>query len=231
MRSSLLLLALPLALGCGDNQGRQILTGRIAPGFPAPISTVDVLRGRKVVATSAVAADGSFELAVPTGSNLSLRLVSSGQAGIVFPRATGTVDTTFAVRGSGVKFDLGMVHFLGASLPSTFSFHTGGGTQTGECDAEEHDASGATCADDGDHQGGSCDGEQQDGKHQDGDQQDGQQDGETNDDGANDTADAPDQGEAVADHNFPADGCADGNDNGGDQGEGGDGSDGSDTGA
>lgn len=211
MRSSLVLLALPLAIGCSAGAGPQVISGRIAPGFPAPVATVNVLQGRQIVATSPVAADGSFSLAVPPGANLSLRLVTSGQAGLVFPRSAGSVDATFAIKGTGVAFDLGTVRYVGAASTTTFSFHDGGGAAA--CDGEDHDASGATCIDDGDNQ-----------DHQCGDQQDGEQEvadgaeGSDGSDGANEIADAPDAGDAIAEHNFPADGCAGGNDNGGDDG-------------
>ena len=77
--------------------------------------------------------------------------------------------------------------------------------------AEEHDVNGATCIDDGDHQDSQC-GDTQDGATEDGSNDGSGADAETK------TADAPDAGDAVAEHNFPADGCADGSDNGGDDG-------------
>ncbi|CAN5696158.1 hypothetical protein BH11MYX1_BH11MYX1_39470 [soil metagenome] len=209
MRSSLLLVALPLALGCSAGSGHQVISGRIAPGFPAQVTTVNVLHGRQIVASSRVAADGSFSLSVPPGANLSLRLVASGQAGVVFPRGSGSVDSTFAIKAAGVAFDLGNVRYVGAASTTSFSFHDGG--SAAECDAEEHDGNGATCIDDGDHQDNQC------GDGQDGATQDGAGDG-SGADAESETADAPDAGDAVAEHNFPADGCADGSDNGGDDG-------------
>ena len=216
MRSPLVVvaLALPLAVGCSASSGQQVISGRVAPGFPTPVTTVNVLQGRQVVASSPVATDGSFSLAVPRGGNLSLRLVAGGQAGVVFPRGSGSVDATFAIKGAGVAFNLGDVRYVGAAATTTFSFHSGGGGT--ECDGEDHDLSGATCIDDGDHQDNQCD-DQQDGEHQDG--ADGSDVADGSDaEAASEPADAPDAGEAIAEHNFPADGCADGNDNGGDDG-------------
>jgi len=214
MKFSLAFLALPLAVGCSSSQP-QILTGHIAPGFPAPITSVNVIKGSTVVASSPVAADGSFRLGVPAGTSYSIRLVSTGQTALVFPRHSGSINTTFAIRQGGVSFDLGGLHYVGTSTSTTFAFHDS--APSGTCDAEDHDSSGATCVDDGDASEGTCDA---------GDSESEASDGS---DSGSDAAEPADAGDAVAEHNFPADGCADGNDNGGDDSA--DGSDSADSGS
>lgn len=211
MKLSYAVLALPLAIGCSSSQP-QVLTGHINPGFPTPITSVTVIKGSSVVATAPIAADGSFRLSVPAGTGYSIRLVSTGQTALVFPRHSGSINTTFAIRPGGVSFDLGGLHYLGTST-TTFAFHDG--AASGTCNAEDHDSTGATCIDDGDTSGGTC--EAGDG---------GSEGSDGADSGSDAGAEPADLGDAVADHNFPADGCADGGDNGGDD-SGSDGTDGS----
>ena len=198
MKFSLALL-LPLAAACSTSQP-QIISGRIAPGFPSTVASVEVVKGSSIVATAPVAADGSFRLNVPAGTGYAVRLVGTGTSALVFPRHGG-LHQTFAIRPGGVAFDLGKLFFVGNATTTTFVFHDAG--SGGSCDAEDHDSSGATCIDDGDQSGGTC------GTETESDSGSGSSDG-------SDAAEAPDAGDAVAEHNFPADGCADGGDNGGD---------------
>jgi hypothetical protein len=199
----LLVLTAPLA-ACSTSSP-QVLTGRIAPGFPAAITTVRAVQSGRVVASSTVAADGSFRIEVG-GSNLALQLVGAGKTQLVFPRQTGGIATSFGVRAGGSDFDLGAVRFIGAAGSTPFSFHDG--TSETECH-DGLDATGATCVDDEDNTAhDTCEG---------GD--------DTTVAGSDDVDDGlTDDGDAVADHNFPADGCAD-------DGAAHDGSDGSDDGS
>ena len=88
------------------------------------------------------------------------------------------------------------------STGTNFAFHDA----TGGADCQDgHDASGATCVDDGDNHGGSC--EADDNETEGGDGTDAR---------VLAADDGPDDGDAVPEHNFPGDGCADGGDNGGD---------------
>lgn len=212
MKLHLAALVLPFAVGCSSSQP-QVLTGHIAAGFPTPIASVNIVRGATIVASARVAADGSFRLNVPAGTGYAVRLVGTGQTGLVFPRHAGTIAKTFSVRSGGIAFDLGGLFYVGSSSSTSFVFHDSG--TGGSCDAEDHDSTGATCVDDGDAGGGTCDGADT-----------AEQDGTGSGDGS-DAAEAPDAGDAVAEHNFPADGCADGNDNGGDDSGGSDSGDGS----
>ena len=173
------------------------------------IQTVQVMRGSAIIAQGPVGSDGTFQIYAPPRTQLTLRLVGAGASGVVFPRQGGSIDRTFAIRSAGVGFDLGLIRYVGAASSTAFAFN-----QVGTCDGDGHDANGATCVDDGDNNAGSC-------NEQEGDNQGG---ADETTDGADDgsgaggagSADETDQGDAVAEHNFPADGCADGNDNGGD---------------
>jgi len=184
--------ALVLDLGCSGND--QVLTGRVATGFPSAITTVRVVQNGSVVATAPVAADGSFKLAVAPGHGLALQLVGTGKDQIVFPRHVGGVQTTFRVRSGGAPFDLGSIHYLSDATTTPFVFHDGPSNAT-DCD-DGVDASGATCVDDEDSDNGTCDADDDD-AGEDADEPDDVDDG------------LADEGDAVADHNFPADGCSD----------------------
>lgn len=223
MRYTLLGLLTTLPLVACTGSPTQTIKGRIGPGFPSPITTVKVVQGGTVVASSRVAADGTFQLAVPPGSGLSIHLVGTGQSGVVFPRQSGTIAKTFVVRPGGVSFNLGTMYYVGSS--TTFAFHDESGSGSAgsgsTCDpSDDKDASGATCIDDGDASGGTCSADGSDGAEM-GDSGSGSDSsadagsGDGSSEGA-DPADGPDEGNAVAEHNFPADGCADGGDNGGD---------------
>lgn len=214
MKYSLALL-LPLAVGCSTSQP-QIISGRVAPGFPSAINSIEVVKGSSVVASSSIATDGSFRLSVPAGTGYAVRLVGTGTSALVFPRHLGGIHQTFAIRPGGVAFDLGKLFYVGNASATTFVFHDAG--TGGSCDGEDHDSSGATCVDDGDQSGGTC------GTETESDSGSGSGDG-------SDAAEAPDAGDAVAEHNFPADGCADGGDNGGDDSGSDSGSDASGSGA
>ena len=213
-------------------------------------STVDSWHGDAEVVSAPVSADGTFRVDVLALNGLRLHLIGDGQSKLVFPRQAGTIDTSFAILGAGADFDLGAIRYVGDVATTTIVFHqtgTGTGTDT-ECDDDGHDANGAMCVDDADDDHNTChqkdkkakkakhghgdgdDGEQEDGEQDggnddgEGEHQDGEgehddgdhQDGEHDDDG-----DGPDMGDAVAEHNFPADGCSDdkGDDNEGDDGE------------
>ena len=196
--------------GC-SSPGPQVLTGRVGPGFPSNITTVKVLKGTTVVAHSPVNANGTFRLEVAPASGLSLRFVGTGQDNLVLPRKAGTIQRTFAIRGGGVAFNLGAIRFVGSSGTTGFAYHTSGDPA---CDDAGHDAMGATCVDDDtDTEDSTCETEADAGEGS------GSGSGSSSTAFApSDGADGPDQGDAVPEHDFPENGCADGHDNGGDDG-------------
>nr|HEX4317238.1 hypothetical protein [Kofleriaceae bacterium] len=215
-----LALLAPVALApvaaCSSSSSSQVITGRVAPGFPAQVTQVRALANGDVIARATVAADGSFSIAIPPQAGVALDVVGTSPTRVVFPRHAGTIDSTFAIRGGGGAYDLGEIRFVGSSDHVSFAFHDGDGSGSGACDDDGKDGSGDTCVDDGDHGTGSaCDG--------DGNRSPG---GPGSDDRAGD-GDGSDNGDAVCDHNFPSDGCSDDGDghHGSDDGSDDDGSD------
>ena len=213
-----LLPGLVFAFGCSAPP--QVLTGRIAPGFPTPITAVKVTtssmqswHGDALVTTAPVAADGSFRLAIPPMSGVRLQLIgANGRSVVVFPRHSGSVAASFAIRANGVDFDLGRIRYVGDANTTVYTFKTATDA-SGGCNDDGKDANGATCVDDSDSSQNTCG--QNDNNQQDGQKQDdqtgnaGAQDGNHQDGDQTDSGDGADMGDAVAEHNFPVDGCAD----------------------
>ena len=194
----------------------QVVTGRVASAtFPYPVDTVSAVRAGRTVVATPVASDGSFSIAIPSGSRYRLEFAATvGRAGLVFPRALGTLDATFDVRGHQAAFDLGAVRFVGD--PASHTYKTGpapAGGADGECEDGIDPSTGAVCVDD-EEDGGSCEASDEGVDCQDGiDPATGQEcdggPGENQDDGEDPTDDAPSEG-AVADRNLPSSiGCAD----------------------
>jgi hypothetical protein len=196
-------LALSLALVACSSPPDQVITGHVAPGFPSQITSIRVIHNGAVVATSPVATDGSFLLSVAPSKGLALQLVGGGKDQVVFPRQgpTTQIRTTFAVRSGGVAFDLGAIHYVGLSAASVpLAFHNGPAAT--DCE-DGHDAGGNTCVDDGDSDAQTCGADEED------DTESGESADDSNDGTDDVDDDLADEGDAVAEHNFPADGCAD----------------------
>ena len=224
-----ILVGLVFAIGCSSPT--QVMTGRIDPGFPSEITTVKVTtssiqswHGDALVTTSPVAADGTFRLETPPLGRVHLLLLAeNGKSTVVFPRQSGVIHSAFTIRPNGAPFDLGGIRYVGDSSTTTFAFRTVGGTGEAECEDDGMDANGAMCVDDEDDNQNTCgqnDENEQEGEHEDdeGENDDGEnedddgenEDGEHEDDGEHDDPeDGPDMGDALAEHNFPADGCSD----------------------
>jgi hypothetical protein len=186
MRNVNFVLALVTVAACSNSE--QVLTGRVEQNFPSQITEARIVHGGTVVATSGVASDGSFTLSVAPSKSLTLELVGTGKDGVVFPRSTGTIDRTFAVHAAGPAWDLGTVRFIGNSTTTSFSFKA---TPNSTDCHDGKDATGATCVDDEDDSHGTCESDDDGTETEASDANDGMQD----------------DGDAVADHNFPADGC------------------------
>ncbi len=186
------LVLIPLIAACsGSASSPQVLSGRIAPGFPVNVTTVRAMRGATILATSPIAADGTFQIAVPPSRNVTLQLVGASRSDVVFPRTNQTTQRGFQIRGGGVAFDLGVMHLAS----STFVF-VDGATAAACTDGE--DANGATCIDDAGDPNDTCEAE------------DGGDTESSDDNGAeaDASADEPDAGDATAEYNFPSDGCS-----------------------
>ncbi len=220
-----LFLALSLGAGCAS-PAPQVVSGHVdQASFATPVDHVLVVRGNSLIAAAAVGPQGEFTLSIPPGSGYRLELRSmSAKTGLISPRATGTIDVAFAIRGAQVPFELGAVRAIGAPGAHTYSAH--GDTEL-ECE-DGLDPDGAVCVDD-DEEATSCD--EQDGENNDGETaDDGEQsdgDGETADDGEESDGDGetdddnalPDSA-AVADHNLPSSlGCGEHENEGDEEGE------------
>lgn len=189
------LFALVVLGACTGGSSQQVITGQVAADFPSAVTAVRVVHAGSIVATAPVAADGSFRLAFAPSNNLAIQLVSGGKSKLVFPRHIGGNQTLFAARAGGGAFDLGKIHFVADTASTPITFHDG--TEAQDCE-DGHDASGAVCADDSDSSGGSCEAEDDHG----GSDAEGS--------GSDDVDDGlADDGDAVPEHNFPADGCSD----------------------
>jgi hypothetical protein len=95
---------------CADSP--QTIVGRVATSsYPEPVTRV-VAIGNDGTFYAPVAADGSFDLAVPAGDRYRLEMRSGIRGSqVVFPRTTERIDTSFFVVESGAAFDLGGVHY------------------------------------------------------------------------------------------------------------------------
>jgi hypothetical protein len=196
-----------VATGCSGSE--QVVTGRIAPGFPSQVTSVRAVQSGRVLATAPVATDGSFRLAFQPGAHVAFQLVGGGKTKLVFPRQTGGLLTTVSVRPNGTAFDLGTVRFVGEATATTFAFKSGPEAET-ECE-DGHDSTGNMCVDDDDDDHGTCEAEDDEGDHeQEHDAGDADDEGEASDDVDDGLSD---DGDAVAEHNFPADGCSDDDEN------------------
>ena len=208
------LLAVVALVGCSAPS--QVVTGRIDPGFPSTITSVKVTtssiqswHGDAHVTTAPVAADGSFRLEIPPMKGVRIQLLAAdGRTTVVFPRQSGVLASALSIRPNGADFDLGMIRYIGDASATHYAFKTSGGASE-DCDDDGMDANGATCVDDSDEDQNTCG--QDDNNEQEGDNEDDgdQPDGDNQDGEHADPDDGPDMGDAVAEHNFPADGCSD----------------------
>ena len=223
------LAGLIFAVGCTSSPP-QVLTGRIDRGFPAAITTVKVTtssiqswKGDAVVTTAQVAADGTFRVEVPALTGVRIQLLGpDGKSMVVFPRHDGTINRAFRIQPNGASFDLGAIRFVGDAAAARYAYKTSA-SGSPSCDANGEDANGDMCVDDSDNNNDTC------GQNESGDQAGDQTGDQTGDhqDGSADPADGSDMGDAVAEHNFPADGCSD--DGGQDGNQGGEGDQGGGT--
>jgi hypothetical protein len=221
-----------LAVGCSDTSGVQTITGRVAQdSFGAQVASVVVTHNGSIVSEAPVAADGSFTVGVARGTGYTLRFHTAAErVALISPRATGTIDTTFAVRSPATAFDLGLVRKIDQPLSTTYHYGNGdsdGQEGDGECE-DGVDQNGAVCVDDDAENGQTCQGDDGDGETNDDGVDQGDGDGETNDDGADqgdgdgETDDDTDvaQAAAIAEHNLPSQiGCGAGDGETNDDGE------------
>lgn len=143
----------------------QTFKGQLAlSGFPATVNEVRIVKGDKVVAHAPVATDGRFSISQQAGQGYQLQFAdANGQSVLVFPRASGNLDSSFAIAGATKPFDFGKVIYVGDPSQNTFHFKSGGAapaTDTDQDNVECEDgidpATGAVCVDDVDDEGAAC---------------------------------------------------------------------------
>jgi hypothetical protein len=166
-----------------------------ATSYPTSPITV-VARDESGHSSTAALTEGAFSVALPSGHTYRLAVVTAtGEVPMVFPRRSGTIDASFAVRSRGALSNLGAVRYLPHAPESGFQFATAS-SQEGEC---------VDCADDDNDV--IC--------------EDGAPDNDTGDDSAtSDQADGTRE-MAVGEHNPPANiaGCENESDGESDDGE------------
>lgn len=192
------------AIGCSSPAAPpQTVSGRVEQaGFPAHVDGIRVVQGTSEIVSAALASDDTFALTIPAGTTYRIEFLSLGEPSLVFPRASGSIDTTFTILSGTQPFDLGKVRFIGDAASNTFHMGTPGEEDDVECE-DGIDENGAVCVDDDDDEGAGC--------------EDGTDDGETNDDGTDpgdgdgeEDDDGPQGQAAVAEHNLPSSiGCDD----------------------
>ena len=148
LTTSSLILALGMS-ACSSAPSAQAVRGTAAlTSFPSTPTEVQVHRAGVVVASAAIDADGSFEVAVPPGTGYRIALVNADRAvALVYPRAQGNIELSFDVRSGANAFDLGSVRYTNDLNTRTFAFSLTG-EPDGECEDGIDAETGAVCVDD-----------------------------------------------------------------------------------
>jgi len=105
----LALVALPLAGCTSQAEDQQTLAGKIAQAsFQAPVIGVRVLQDGAVVSSAPIAADGSFEIEVPPGTNYQVEVVTRDGAHALSDANTNKPKRiNFKVCVAGNRYDMG----------------------------------------------------------------------------------------------------------------------------
>ena len=164
-----------------------------------------------VVTRSALDKNGAFALTVPKGRGYRLVFATDGDVGVVFPRSSGALQSSFDVLAAGPTFDLGAVRYIGDPAAASYTFYSTSSASEeadGECE-DGVDSMGAVCVDDDDDEGASCEAEEDDGIDSatglecDGGPAANTDTDESEGDEAEDEASLPAEA-AVAEHNLPS---------------------------
>ncbi len=147
---SFVVVGVALLAGCAAKSPKQTpettLSGRAAlstfPSAPTQVRLVDEAGHASLVA---VAADGSFKATLPRGHAYKVTFVAANEVPIVFPRKTGSIDSTFMVKSKGGHLALGSVRYL-ATAPAG-GFKVTATAKAADHDEEVEDDDDATCED------------------------------------------------------------------------------------
>lgn len=126
-----------------------VLTGSAAlatfPGARAPTS-VRLVDDTGHAITAPIAADGTFSVSLPRGHAYKVTLVGAAEVPMVFPRASGALDTTFLVKSNGAKVTVGSVRYMAAAPTGGFKVSaTATGSKHGDNEVDDDDK--ASCDD------------------------------------------------------------------------------------
>jgi hypothetical protein len=99
----------------------QTITGKLATSsFPESVTAVRAV-GSSSTVEATIAADGSFSLTLPAGDRYRISMVSAvRESTLVFPRASGTIDTSFALEGAVASRDVGTVRYMHDAADHSF---------------------------------------------------------------------------------------------------------------
>jgi hypothetical protein len=178
-------LALPLTLilvGCSSSGGGKTstLVGTVAAGFPNQPSAVRATDEAGTLTRAQLGANGAFQLTLDKGHSYRLDVVGTTVEPVVFPRASGALDTVFHISGAGARVALGQVRHFDA-LPSGGFSVVGQVTsalmsttnQADQCVGGAMQGSGAACANDN-TTSMTCEEQEDDGETEDGEAADGE---------------------------------------------------------
>ncbi|HEY4178002.1 MAG TPA: hypothetical protein VGM90_14240 [Kofleriaceae bacterium] len=140
-----ILVAAGLAACSSSTPTTQTITGKIeTSSFPESVSAVRAV-GTNATVEAKLASDGTFSLTLPAGDRYRISMVSAvRESTLVFPRATGTIDTSVAIAGAAASRDVGTVRYLHDAAGHSFDCGN-------QCTPGSTNPDGSTCVhDDGD---------------------------------------------------------------------------------
>ena len=142
-------------IGCSEpaTHGNDVssVSGALATAtFPSAPSAVEATDEAGAVSRTAPNAHGAFVLPLTKDHTYRVAIVTAtGSEPLVFPRASGKLDTTFKIGTGAAKFDLGTIRHLD-SAPATGFKHAQGkdAGEDGECVDGTLEGTGEACVDD-----------------------------------------------------------------------------------
>lgn len=138
-----------LVAGCGAATTPALVKGQVAQStFPTALTHLTLVSSLGARTQITLASDGTFQAKLAPGAAYRLDFLSNGS--VVFPRATGSINSAFAVVGP-TTLDLGKLTYIGDPKAHAYAFTSGGtagGTTDSSGDVEVDDSN--TCqTDDG----------------------------------------------------------------------------------
>lgn len=126
--------------------------GATSGGKPSAIRATDEAG---TLTRAQLGANGSFKLTLDKGHSYRLEVIGTSVEPVVFPRASGSLDTVFHVSGGGARVTLGQLHHYDAAptggfavIAQTRAALSTGAPVTNQCVDGSVPGTGAACADD-----------------------------------------------------------------------------------